>query len=83
MVAGAEPLYGTCTSLTPAMTLNNSPARCETLPTPADGKFSSPGRLRASAINSLIEAAGSDGCTATISGVAAICETATKSRNES
>lgn len=34
--AGASPLYGTCTSLTPASMANNSVARWVELPTPLE-----------------------------------------------
>src|SRR5262249_50038707 len=36
IMAGAAFLYGTCTRLTPAIDLNNSPARCGGVPLPDD-----------------------------------------------
>src|ERR1043166_8190080 len=65
---GAVPLYGTCTILTPAMRVNISIARCCGLPLPEDDHNSSFGCALASAISSLTERTGTDGCTASTLG---------------
>ena len=62
-MASALPLYGTCSSLTPASMLKSSPPRCEPLPRPAEPKVIWPGFAFASAIRSLTDLTGSDGCT--------------------
>ena len=61
-------LCGTCSMSMPAISLNISPARCEAVPLPAEGKVSSPGWRFASAINSLTVFTGIDGCTTSTSG---------------
>src|ERR1700758_1468935 len=52
VMAGAVPLYGTCTSLVPAIALNNSPLRWLMPPAPDEPKFSEPGFFLSSAISS-------------------------------
>src|SRR3954469_23390329 len=65
-VAGPAPLYGTCTMSIFAIDFNSSPARCGVLPTPDDAYLIAPGLALASSMNSLIEVAGTEGCTTTM-----------------
>src|SRR6516165_10784752 len=50
--AGASPRYGTCVISMPAICLNNSPARCGTVPTPGDANVTLPLFSLANAMNS-------------------------------
>src|SRR5215831_6250848 len=50
--AGASPRYGTCVISMPAICLNNSPARCGTVPTPGDANVTLPLLSLANAMNS-------------------------------
>src|SRR5687767_14143754 len=67
--AGALPLYGTWIRSTPAMVLNVSPDRCNIVPLPEDAYGICPGRDLASAISSLTDFTGRDGCTTSMSGL--------------
>src|SRR5512143_2560908 len=77
--AGPPPLYGTWTMSIPAIDLSISPARCDELPTPAEGKLSAPGFDFASAIRSFTVFTGDDGCTTRMLGVTATRLTGAKS----
>src|SRR6185437_8932278 len=70
-IAGAAPLYGTCTMSTPASTLNSSPARWPALPMLPEPNDNLPGCAFAYAINSLTECTGSEGLTTSTFGVIA------------
>ena len=59
--AGPAPLYGTCTSFVPVICWNSTPARWFALPLPEEPKVTSPGRDRASAMNSFSVFTGTDG----------------------
>ena len=67
------------TILTPAMTLNSSPARWLEPPLPAEPKLSAPGLALASAISSWIDFAGTLRLTTTTSGVVLISVIGSKS----
>src|SRR5262249_12899995 len=56
--AGASPRYGTCVISMPAICLNNSPARCGTVPTPGDANVTLPLLSLANAMNSATDLAG-------------------------
>src|SRR5262249_7239554 len=43
VIAWADPLYGMCCSLMPAVDWNSSPVRCATVPFPGDANVTSPG----------------------------------------
>ena len=77
------PLYGTCTHFTPVMVMNSSPDRCEVEPLPAEAKVNSPGFAFDNAINSLIDFAGTEGCSATALKNFVIRHTGAKSFNGS
>ena len=61
-----------------AVYLNNSPARCVTLPMPAEAYCSLPGCLFASATNSSTELAATPGLTTSTTGLAAMMATGAK-----
>ena len=61
-----------------AVYLNNSPARCVTLPTPADAYCSLPGCFFASATSSATELTGRLGLTTSTTGLAAMMATGAK-----
>src|ERR1700682_5933809 len=63
VIAGAPPLYGTCTIFVLVMLQNNSAARCPAFPLPVDPYVSTPGCLRAYAIRSCTLLIGRLGCT--------------------
>jgi hypothetical protein len=77
--AGAPPLKGTCTMLTPAASLNSSPVRWKTVPLPEEAIVSWPGFAFASAMSSLTEVAGTPGSTASTTGSEATTEIGAKS----
>jgi hypothetical protein len=79
MMAGPVPRYGTCTSLTFAMLLNSSAARCGVLPLPEPAYITSPGRAFASEMSCVTEVAGSEGCTTSRLGESASRLTGSKS----
>ena len=60
---GAVPLYGICTSCSPAMRFNISTVKCCPLPLPEDENNTSLGRALAKPISSFTLFTGSDGCT--------------------
>src|SRR5215470_11861167 len=80
VTSGAEPRYGTCCMLTPALNLKSSPATCEVEPVPNDASVILPGLALASAINSGTELAATDGCTSSTSGERTTPETIAMSR---
>jgi hypothetical protein len=61
--AGALPLYGTCSNWIPLFRFSSSPTRCWPLPFPGELKRTEPSFFFASAINSVTEFAGTEGCT--------------------
>ena len=63
----------------PARTLNNSPARCCDVPTPADPNVSAPGCAFASATSSVTDFTGTLLLRARMLGVTHSCEIGTKS----
>ena len=80
IVAGAPPLYGTWTILTPPMSPTIAPARCVEVPAPPEPKVTWPGRARAIAMSSLTDLAGSDGWPSTTFGPEATRITGSRSR---
>ena len=69
--AGAPPLYGMCTMLTPVSVLNNSPARWPALPLLPDPNDNAPGCAFAYATSSGTELTGSVGLSTNTLGVVA------------
>ena len=65
--------------LTPVIILKSSPAMCPGEPVPDEPCVSWPGRARASAISSLTELTGSEGCTTSTFGITATCVIGAKS----
>ena len=65
---GPAPLYGTWVILTPAATLNSSPAICMPTPVPPEAKLSLPGCDFAKSINSFTDFTGRLGCTSSTYG---------------
>ena len=80
MSAGPPPLYGMCTSSTPARMFRSSPARCCVDAIPEEEKLSSRGFALAAAISSFMLRAVKAGCTSQTLGESASCETGAKSR---
>ena len=78
--AAPPPLYGTCTTSTPAIDLNSSPVRWVALPMPLEAKLSWPGRCFASAMSSIIDFTGIEGCTTSTCEDAPVSVTGAKSR---
>jgi hypothetical protein len=67
----------------PAITLNNSPEKCEPLPTPAEPNANPSGFSRASGIKPAISLTPTEGCTTTRIGTVANSETGTRALNRS
>src|ERR1035437_3369772 len=76
-------LYGTWISATLVIESNSAPARCVGPAIPADPYVSSPRLFLASAISSLTDFAGTDGCTTSIMGVVPISMTGAMSLRKS
>src|SRR5262249_1670596 len=68
VTSGAEPRYGTCCMLTPAVNLKSSPATCEVEPVPNDASVILPGLASSTAINPATALAASVVCTSSTSG---------------
>ena len=69
MIAGAMPLYGTCTMSIWVSNFSHSPAKCWGLAAPAEPNVSDPGFAFAYAIYSFTDLTGTDGCTTSASGL--------------
>src|SRR4051812_15589166 len=80
VTAGAPLRYGTWVSLMPVNFSISTPDKCCELPLPDVAYVISPGRKRASAINSFTLRAGTDGCADNVFGMRVITVIATKSR---
>ena len=78
-LAGAAPLYGTCTMSTFAVSLKSSAAMWPELPTPCDAYVRSPFLALASATSSFTDFAGSAGCITSTFGAVPIRMTGLKS----
>ena len=81
--AGPLPLYGTCSTLMPAMLANSSIAKWLVVPAPAEAIVSLPGRAFAAATTPAIELKPDFGLASTTSGTACTVEIGAKSFNES
>jgi hypothetical protein len=79
VIAGAEPLYGTCDICTPVITLNSSPDKWIDVPLPLEAKLIAPGLSFASLINSATVFAGTEGCATSTFGTPATRMTGAKS----
>ena len=62
-IASAVPLYGTCVSRVPEVSLNNSLCKCTMVPLPLDAKLSESGFALAKVMSSLTSLAGKFGVT--------------------
>ena len=83
LVAGALPLYGTCTAEMPAALVKNSPPRCCAVPAPPLPMFSLPGLALAKSMSSLSVRAGSVELATSSSGALTSSDTGAKSLTES
>src|SRR5688572_25156090 len=79
VIAGADPLYGTCDICTPVSTLNSSPDRWIEVPLPLEAKLMVPGLDLATATSSGTVFAGTDGCATSTFGTPATSTIGAKS----